>query len=375
MSLVRIKQRQVVVWLCALATLTSCSTQSQLEAPQSEEPPPVKNTKRPSATQDASISDDASDAAASDADTRISTHERERDPVDAGETSESEPAEAERDASEPDAPDEEPRDAGSSPAEAEPAEPAPEKSKQERKPEVNAECTRVRLREKADAYLQSLRTADTSQVRIHPAFRYTENARDEALGAGAWLRRAESLYSRHVVDESRCSSFTQAVMSGVTGRFSFGVRLRYSDGLLLEAEAQVVPEALAATDLDRLIPMGEDAFIAEVPEEQRGSRAELFDFAQRYFDSVIGISRLPPSAPECRRLQNGFPLGDGTCRTPPGSERFEQQRFDVVDEPVGIVAATVLYDGHIGVYLIKIADDMLQNIHVIGGAASQSTGW
>lgn len=205
--------------------------------------------------------------------------------------------------------------------------------------------------------------------------RYTENGRDEAIGGAAWLRRGETLFSRHVLDDTRCSTLTQAVMNGVTGRFSFGVRLRYSDGLLLEAEAQVVPEVLAATDLDSVIPMGDDAFVADVPQNQRMTRDELFAFAQRYFDSVTGISLLPPSTPECRRWQNGLPLGNGICTEPPGTARFEQQRFDLADEPRGIVAATVLYNDHIGIYLLKMSNDMLQNIQVIGGAMSQATGW
>lgn len=368
----------VVAAMCALA-MVSCSAQSQSDLPQTEDPPPVKPKKRPAPAQDASASDndDARDAGAADAETRISTRESERDAnKDAGDASEAEPAEMERDASISEEPER--VDAGSpqQPDAREKEQPkAPAPKTEEPKPKVDAECTRVRLREKAEAYLQSLNTGDTMPLRLHDSFRYTENGRDEAIGGAAWLRRGETLFSRHVLDETRCSTLTQAVMSGVTGRFSFGVRLRYSDGLLLEAEAQVVPEVLAATDLDTVIPMGDDAFVADVPQNQRMTRDELFAVAQRYFDSVTGISLLPPSAPECRRLQNGLPLGDGTCTEPPGTARFEQQRFDLADEPRGIVAATVLYNDHIGIYLLKMSNDMLQNIQVIGGATSQATGW
>jgi len=336
----------------------------------------VKPKKRPAPAQDAS----ASDAGAADAETRISTRESEREAnKDAGDASDAEPAANARDASaseETDGPEK--IDAGS-PREPEardkdqPEAPAPKK--EEPKPKVDAECTRTRLREKAEAYLQSLNTGDTMSLRLHGSFRYTENGRDEAIGGAAWLRRGETLFSRHVLDETRCSTLTQAVMDGLTGRFSFGVRLRYSDGLLLEAEAQVVPEVLAATALDTVIPMGDDAFVADVSQNQRMTRDELFAVAQRYFDSVTDVTLLPPSAPECRRLQNGLPLGNGTCTETPGTARFEQQRFDLADELSGIVAATVLYNDHIGIYLVKMSNDMLQNIQIIGGAASQATGW
>lgn len=369
-----------IVALCAASTIAACdSTRSQSELPQIEEPPPVKPKKRPAPAQDASAAEEARDAGASDAETRISTRTNERDvSQDAGDSSDAQAMEDERDASVSEGADEKENVDAGAPDEARAKEepkkaPAPEMT--EPKPKVDAECTRARLREKAEAYLQSLSTGDTMPLRVHDSFRYTENGRDEPLGGAVWLRRAETQFSRHVLDETRCSTVTQAVMNGITGRFSFGVRLRYSDGLLLEAEAQVVPEVLAATALDTVIAMGDDAFVAEVPQNQRMSRDELFAFAQRYFDSVTGVSLLPPSAPECRRLQNGLPLGDGTCTEPPGRARFEQQRFDLADEPSGIVAATVLYDDHIGIYLLKMSNGMLQNIHVIGGATSQATGW
>ena len=374
--------------LCAIATLASCSSQGISESPQVEQPPPIKSKRRSSTAADAAVSKDARDAGELDAETRISTREGERETAADGgnadggnpEAEATEPTNTDGGAGEPEADEEEgerARDAGkpSTTREEKPNAPTPKKEDEQPKQMVDPECTRARLREKAEAYLQTMTSGDTAALRIHGSFRYTENGRDEQLGGGAWLRRGESQFSRHVLDETTCSTLTQAVMNGLTGRFSFGVRLRYSEGLLLEAEAQYVPELLASTNLDAVIPMGEDPFVAEVPQNQRMTRAELFEFAQRYFDSVTGISLLPPSAPECRRLQNGLPLGNGTCTEAPGTARFEQQRFDLADEPSGIVVASVLYNDHIGFYLIKMSNDMLQNIHVVGGASSQATGW
>lgn len=371
--------------LCALTSMASCSR--QIDPTLSQEPPSVDGKKRGASMRDASTSDDALDGSAVDAETRITTREKE---VDAGvapdseskpkatkkTTKKAEDAGVQKEAEEPKAEEKTSRDAGKPDDKKPEDKPSTAENKTE-PPEqkVDDQCTRMRLREKADTYLQSLATGDTMPLALHPSFRYTENGRDEQLGAGVWLRRGESLFSRHVLDETSCSTVTQAVLDGLTGRFSFGVRLRYAEGQLLEAEAQVVPELLAATDLDTIIPMGDDAFIAEVPQDKRASRAELFDVGQRYFDSVTGVTMLPPSAPECRRLQNGLPLGNGTCTERPGTARFEQQRFDVADEPSGIITATVLYENHIGFYLLKIADHMLQDIQVIGGATTQATGW
>lgn len=361
-----------VVALCAFATLASCSLEEQTASWQDEEPASDGKTRR-SSSRDASADDDARDGGVA---TRTSTRAKPRNAsADGGDAGEPEPPKKKTKkadaASESQEPEESKPDAGGSPDDSR----GDEDEMEPPKDDGDAECTRTRLTEKADEYLKSMASGDTMSLSIHSSFRYTENGREEPLGAGAWLRRGDAEFARHVLDETLCSSFTQAVMGSLTGRFSLGVRLRYTEGQLLEAEAQVVPELLAATDLDAIIPMGEDSFLAEVPKDERMSRDELFDFARRYFDSATGASDLPPSAPDCRRLQNGLPLGDGTCTEPPGTVRFEQQRFDLADEPNGIVTATVLYNGHIGFYLLKISDEMLQNIQVIGGASSQATGW
>ena len=372
------KDQRLCLALCAVASIASCSTQSQLDSAASEEPPKVDGKKRRTAPRDASA-DDALDAGAQDAETRVSTREKKLDKnVDAGDSSEaeSEPEPPKKPAKKASEPDTSKKQEKSAPDAGEAPDKLPDDAdKKTDEPKMDAECSRPWLRDRADAYVKSLASGDTMALRLHPSFRYTENGRDEQLGAGAWLRRGESQFTRHVLDETSCSTLTQAVMSGLTGRFSFAVRLRYTEGQLLEAESQVVPELLASTDLDSIIPKGDDPFVTEVPKDKRMSREALFAFAQRYFDSVTGVSSLPPSAPECRRLQNGVPLGDGTCTRPPGTARFEQQRFDLADEPNGILSATVLYENHIGVYLLKIAGDKLQTIEVIGGATSPATGW
>lgn len=356
--------------LCALAALTACSSEGQATS-----------------SQDSDAADDGKKPRSSSRDAAADNDERD-DELDAGDRPRVRTREEERDASSDDEDEPEPTKKPTKAPDEEPAQPdagsTPDDSRDDEEPAADpeaepsaTECTRTWLRENAEAYLRSMTSGDTMTLRLHPAFRYTENGSEEQVGAGAWVRRAEPVFARYVLDETSCSTYVQAVMDGLTGRFSFGVRLHYSDAELLEAEAQVVSELInvTGTDLDAVIPMGDDRFIAEVPADQRMSRDELLELARRYFDSVTGAVSVPPSAPDCRRLQNGFPLGNGTCTERPGSARFEQRRFDLADEPAGIVAATVLYNDHVGVYLLKAADGALQDIQVVGGMMSPATGW
>jgi hypothetical protein len=239
---------------------------------------------------------------------------------------------------------------------------------------VDPECTRDALRIKASAYLDAQTAGDTSSLRLHASVRYTENGQEQQLGGGVWLRAAQVDFARHVLDEVRCSSVTHAVLSSLTGAVVLGVRLLYRAGELLEVEANVVPETLARIDVNAIIPVGNDRFVEPVVEARRMSREQLETYAERYFESAVN-GDVPPSTPECRRLQNGLPLGGGLCTNAPGSMRFEQRRYPVLDEATGIATAAVLYDGHLGFYLIKMAGDELQDIVVIGGASTQSSGW
>lgn len=228
---------------------------------------------------------------------------------------------------------------------------------------------------KADAYLRAMSMGDPSSLRLHRSVRYTDNGQEQELGTGLWLRSPNVEFARHIMDELRCSSVTHAVLSSLTGDVVFGVRLLYREGQLLEVEAQSVPDTLARINVNMIIPVGDDRFVEPVAEDRRMSREQLEAFAERYFESAASGGDVPPSDPACRRLQNGLPLGDGLCTTRPGTMRFAQRRYPVADELLGIITAVVLYDGHVGMYLIKMAGDSVQTIEIVGGASTQSSGW
>ena len=232
------------------------------------------------------------------------------------------------------------------------------------------------LQQRADAYLQAMSSGDIQSLNVHPEARYTENGQMQSLGLGVWLRRPKSECSRHAFDEPRCSSVTVSVVNDVLGRTILALRLRYLENQLLEVEAQVVPRNTAYYDPDALIPKGPDPWPQPVPAAQRMSREALLRLAERYFDSATDATLLPPHAPDCKRRQNGAPMApSASCGVPAGTERFEQRRFPVTDELTGVVTAVVMYTGHVGMYLFKAHSDTVQNIEIIGGASTESSGW
>lgn len=243
-------------------------------------------------------------------------------------------------------------------------------------PSTSERCSREQLTERAQSYLTALASGDPSMLSLHERVRYTENGAEQVLGFGLWLSRPRSEFARHVLDVNACSTATEAVLRDVTGRIVLGLRLQYLDDQLLEVEAQVVPRNDQYYAPENIIPDGEDPWLQPIPIEQRSSAIELSRVAMSYFDSSADLRLLPPSAEGCERRQNGALMQDGgSCRIAPGDRRFEQQRFEVLDETTGIVSAHTKYSDFIGMYLIKVQAGTIMDIEVIGGASAASTGW
>ena len=237
-------------------------------------------------------------------------------------------------------------------------------------------CARETLTQRADAYLAAMASGDVASLRAHSAVRYTENGLVEELGQGVWRGRPRSVFARHAIDEASCSSVTQAVLQELFGRTVFGVRLRYVEEQLLEVEAQVVARNGQYFEPDAIIPSGADPWVAPVPADMRMSREALQRLAENYLASTQNAALLPAHATSCIRRQNGRPMDNrGSCSAIPGNQPFEELRYPVIDETAGIVTAIGLYNRFVGMYLFKAQDGLVQNIEVVGGVGSRSTGW
>jgi hypothetical protein len=238
-------------------------------------------------------------------------------------------------------------------------------------------CTRESLLERAERFLTALGNANPYDLNLHPNVRFTENGQQRTIGLGIWLEAARPEFARHVVDDSNCSSATEAVLRTLSGRIIFGARLRYLGEQLLEIETLVVNSQSIERYFapDAIIPDGADPWIEPLADADRRPRQELVATAMRYFDSSTVPSLLPPVAEGCERLLNGAPIDQGRCDVPPGSQRYEQARFPVADETTGVTTAIVGYQGYVSMYFIKQRAGALHDIETVGGVQSESIGW
>jgi hypothetical protein len=253
------------------------------------------------------------------------------------------------------------------------------------KPDVSASstpnaqsCTRAFLRERAQAYFSAMTAGDTTQLSLHPSLRYTENGAEVVLGLGLWLEAPEAELLRHVFDEVRCGSVSEAVIRSLRGRSVVAIRVLYTDSKLIEAEAHIATGSVTVpVDPDGVLPgAGPDPWASPIAANKRMSRDALQRLAEQYFDTATGSAPQPASGPGCERRQNGVLMAQaGSCQVPAGDMRYTQRRYPVVDEEAGIASAFIGYNNRFGVYLFKASGNVIDDIEVIGGTTAGSSGW
>jgi hypothetical protein len=106
------------------------------------------------------------------------------------------------------------------------------------------------------------------------------------------------------------------------------------------------------------------------------TREALQRRADQYFDTATGSAPQPACRPDCERRQNGVLMENmGSCSVPPGTMRYMQRRYPVTDESTGVVTAFIGYNNRFGVYMFKMAGDVIEDIEVLGGVATGRSGW
>ena len=239
---------------------------------------------------------------------------------------------------------------------------------------ASSECGRDELQASAEAVFASMSSGDLRSLELDENLRYTENGEVTMLGRGLWRSAPRREYARHFLDGSRCSSLSVAVLRDGVNRIVLAMRLRHRDGRLSEVESVYVGPNGRWFRPDGIIPMGPDPWLEPVPMSARMSRDALAMMAQQYFESVIDPSLLPAHAPDCTVLQNGAPVGL-SCGETPGNERYEQLRYLVTDERVGVVTTVAWNNGVLAMYMFKAQAYTMQSIEAVGGMYTANSGW
>jgi len=172
-----------------------------------------------------------------------------------------------------------------------------------------------------DRYLAALATRDPDAVPLAPGIRTVENLRPIRPGEGLWATATggPTSFAVYVPDADGEAAGFLGVMESNGAPVLLGLRLRYSDGQVVEAE-HLVASGLADRNLPNL-RAPRPGLLAEVPAGQRLPADRLCAIAATYYDALAqNDSDLCPFAADCERHENGMiTAGPGKGAPPPGS--------------------------------------------------------
>jgi hypothetical protein len=178
------------------------------------------------------------------------------------------------------------------------------------------------------------------------------------------------------LDEQRCSSATEAVLSATSGDIVFGLRLRHVDDKLIDVEAQVIYPHLEYYNPDGVVVIGDDPWLQPLAADKRQDASALIAVAESFWEAPVEPSTMPSAAAGCEIRQNGVEVGvKGSCVLARDGQRFEQARFPVVDVTIGVVTSIGRRRGFLFMGFARVQDSSLLDVEIVGGVANATTGW
>ncbi len=242
-----------------------------------------------------------------------------------------------------------------------------------------ASCNRACLEGFVDRYFAAVIADDPTAVPLAQNVRFTENGQVLPLGEGLWKSMKGAGHYRLAVTDADAGQI--ALITTLTEDHAdpaqstpalLALRLKVADGRITEIEQIVERNAMTAQRVEAL-GSPRAAFSTPIPPNERMSRSELIETADKYF---AGMQRNDgqgdyPFHERCDRIENGgrstnvpTPLGETRPdpRTATGYsgqwtclEQFESgllyfvsrirdRRYVAVDQERGIVAAFAFFD-------------------------------
>lgn len=220
-------------------------------------------------------------------------------------------------------------------------------------------CDRECLISYVDVYVEALVANDPSQAPFSADAKFTENAQILELGDALWGTATEvpGSFQLKVADEETGNIAFFMIMEESGSPIWLTGRLKVEDAEITELETVIIRSGGGFSGFDHDTP---DPMWAEiVPVEERNTREELFDAADRYMEALEQNLVDHVSFDEsCDRLENGVKtannpdsqgLGAGTCQENINSGMWvyitdiSPRRFLVADEERGIAMGVFMF--------------------------------
>jgi len=100
-------------------------------------------------------------------------------------------------------------------------------------------CTRQSLQSAVDSYLAAQRTGDRTRMALADKVTYLENMSAAAAEKGLWNTALPIAFSRSFLDEVRCRTFSEVIVTQAHPQYVIGTRLSIDNGKITRIDEYI----------------------------------------------------------------------------------------------------------------------------------------
>ena len=241
--------------------------------------------------------------------------------------------------------------------------------------QADAVCTRDGLKALADSYVDAQRSGDVSKMALAADAVLVENMSPVGKDEGLWNTALPIALSRSFVDDTRCKTFTEVIVTDGDHQYVIGTRLFVDDGEIIRVDSLVTDEGDWLFNANAYLKYSSAEDWSPLPAERRTPAQDLINAANAYLDLFSDKFVEVPWGIPCARLEGGAYSDrdgnpDATCEVGiPGGVLYIVNRDYVVDEEMGVVnvycrfgsSTTGMPDSH----TFRLVDGKLRYVHTL----------
>ncbi len=209
--------------------------------------------------------------------------------------------------------------------------------------QAHAACSRSQLQAAVDSYLTAQRAGDRAKMAFADKVTYRENMRSVAADKGLWNTALPIAFSRSFLDEVRCETFSEVIVTGGSHPYVIGTRLAVQDGKITRIDSLVTERGDWLFNAHNYLKYSSAEDWRPLPRAERVPAQRLIDAANEYLDQFSDKHIEAPWGIPCARLEGGAYTDrrndpHATCKVGiPAGVLYIVNRDYVVDPQRGVV--------------------------------------
>ena len=236
-------------------------------------------------------------------------------------------------------------------------------------------CTRQSLQTAVDSYLAAQKSGDRTKMAFAEKVKYLENMSEVAPDKGLWNTALPIAFSRSFLDQDRCRTFSEVIVTEGARQYVIGTRLSVDNSRITGIDSLVSHKGDWLFNANAYLKYSSKEDWSAPQTGMHASMQELINAANSYLDLFSDKLVKTPWGRPCARLEGGAYTNrkgdpEATCEVGiPAGVLYIVNRDYVVDEEQGVInvfcrfgnSSTGMPDSH----TFRLVDGKIRNVHTI----------